>query len=149
MADIKDFFSSSNGNQNVTSLAYLLLMANVLGLAVFLDGKKSELLTLPQRPEQKIQQSKQFTDSSPVVFDNKKIDPAVEGKTAQIKKTKIQEKSEREDTVFEQVEQTTEQEDKEIAQLKDNIIDFKGAVALRTQETKQSLKPLIWNFPKK
>ena len=34
----KDFFKL--GNQTTASMAYLLLMANVLGLAIFIDGKK-------------------------------------------------------------------------------------------------------------
>lgn len=40
MADIRDYFSGS-GNKTTVSMAYMLLLANVLGLAVFFDNKKS------------------------------------------------------------------------------------------------------------
>lgn len=146
MADMKDIFSGS-GNQTTASMAYLLLMANVLGLAIFIDGKKGvhsfskESGYKNNRTKQTIEQVSTIGEKSIVSEIADQNEPTTEDNT--------KESSEKNHVMFNQNQQTVEQSNEEIPKFRDNIIDFKEAVALRTQETKQPLKPLIWNFPKK
>lgn len=61
----------------------------------------------------------------------------------------VKNKSGENDTEFEQIDLAFKQKNIEISELRDNIINFKEAVALRNKEIKQPLKPLIWSFPEK
>lgn len=146
MANMKDFFSDS-GNQTTASMAYLLLMANVLGIAIFIDGKKSLQSPVRERKNKKLQMTQTVKPVSPI--DDKHIVSEIPDEIMRTTEEIIEEKSEENQVVFDQVEQIAKQNNKEVPKLRDNIIDFKEAVASRTQETKQPLKPLIWHFPKK
>lgn len=145
MADIKDFFSGS-GNQTTASMAYLLLMANVLGLAIFIDGKKGihSSVKEPSNKDNPIKQS-----MKPVLTTCNKGITDIADEIEQTLDENIEDKPKKNDAVFEQIEQTAKQNSEEMPRKRDNIIDFKEAVALRTQETKPPLKPLIWKFPEK
>ena len=58
-------------------------------------------------------------------------------------KAKVQEKI----TETNQVEATAEIDNKKQIHTKDNIIDFKEAVASKGKGKKQVLEPLVWRFP--
>lgn len=146
MADIRDFFSSS-GNQTTASMAYLLLMANVLGLAIFIDGKNG-IQQLAEKPRKRDYQMKQTL--KPVSSKSNKdiILEIADANELTIDKN-VKNKSGENDTEFEQIDLAFKQKNIEISELRDNIINFKEAVALRNKEIKQPLKPLIWSFPEK
>lgn len=133
MADIRDFISGS-GKESTVPLAYLLLMANVLGLAVFIDGK----------PKQKNKMIKPYASIVPETTSNTEIISDANNIIEETLEEKKAEKPKGKDIVQEPV---IEQEMQIKHKNKNNVIDFKQAVALKTHDIKQPLKPLIWHFP--
>lgn len=119
MADIKDILSSS-GTKNTVSLVYLLLMANVLGLAVFMDNRNNKV-SVSQASEQKVKANQVIQSDKEIVAEHET-------------------KSELSNLTI---------DNKEKPENKANVINFKEAVAFKTKDSKLRLKPLIWNFPQK
>lgn len=152
MAEIRDFFSPI-GKGSSASMAYLLLMANLLGLVVYLDSKQGK--AYPQKSEG---ETKKKTLAVEDKGTNETIKLAPVEDTAANLDTKDQNEKPLEDNMEkaktrekpienEEVE-TISKNKKEEVKTKDNIIDFKEVVATRTQETKKTLEPLVWRFPK-
>ncbi|HHX23218.1 MAG TPA: hypothetical protein GX723_04275 [Thermoanaerobacterales bacterium] len=133
MANIKDFISSSS-NENIISLTYLLLMANVLGLAIFIESnpKQKKHFTKPSA-ETVIPVNKEDTLS-----DDKSIDKALEDNDL-----------EKAESLNDSLETAKNPAIDIKPRNKDNVISFKEAMVLKSQENKPPLKPLKWNFPNK
>ncbi|NLZ53222.1 MAG: hypothetical protein GX892_08755 [Thermoanaerobacteraceae bacterium] len=162
MADIRDFFSRL-GNESTASMAYLLLMANVLGLAAYFEGKKNVKSFAP-KPENTFQKDT-LTATTALPTSNEKatnqiVEPASstdDKKTIQNVTDKIEqnladniekEKAQKKHIEPNQVEATIAKNKEEQTKTRDNIINFKEAVASRAHEPKKPLEPLVWRFPK-
>ncbi|HQA59731.1 MAG: hypothetical protein WBJ82_03120 [Tepidanaerobacteraceae bacterium] len=159
MAKIGDYFQSMDNDGSTMSIAYLLLMANVLGIAVYLDCKKKakaytreaekdmdeETLppgsTLIKKGKSTTQIDKQLS------FDNEKVTELASDNGQNLEKKADKAKVQEKITETNQVEATAEIDNKKQIHTKDNIIDFKEAVASKGKGKKQVLEPLVWRFP--
>jgi len=146
MADIRDFFSRFE-NESTASMAYLLLMANILGLVVYLDSRKTESVIHNQALTTNDKATIQSTEPqglSEIKAASNVADHKQQAKDFSTEEAKFPKK------IIEttQAETITLKNKKEQLKTADNVIDFKEAVATRTQEQKEPLKPLVWKFPK-
>jgi len=157
MAKIGDFFHFMGQDESTVPLAYLLLMANVLGLAVYFDSKKKTKTcmqeTLPQNlaVDKKDQTASQITiqsnsgdDKSAMVSqvpDN--IDQSLDEMIDKVDEKKIQ----KDDSETNQWESTDKKSNKEQLNTRGNVIDFKELAAAKGRESKRPLEPLVWRFP--
>ncbi|HHY41864.1 MAG TPA: hypothetical protein GX514_03325 [Thermoanaerobacterales bacterium] len=148
MADIRDFFSRM-GNESTASVAYLLLMANILGLVVCLESRKTENVI----QKESLTSNDKATTQAVKPQDLSKAETFL--KVMDKNKHKLEDTNVAEEakTVNKSIEtprvDTIESKNKtEPTKSTDKIIDFKEAVATRIQEAKEPLKPLVWKFPK-
>ena len=163
MAKRGDFFHIMEENgESAVHLAYLLIMANVLGLAVFLDNSKKKTKTFTGVKEDLT--VKQAASSSMKVEDKAKTDQVekvpiqiqvqkdadvqVTNTIEQNAKDGISEEKAQESVKAGHVQSTTEKKVKEQSN-KDNIIELKEVMASKGRESKRHLEPLVWRFPKK
>jgi len=162
MAKIGDFFPIMGYNESTASIVYLLLMANVLGLAVYFDGKKN-VKTCVREPKNEIQKesltssltfptddntTNQTTNTASFVNDNETISNVTNNIEQNSEDTLDKEEPQKKRVETNQVESISIKNNKEQLKTRDNIIDFKEAVASKVKETKQPLEPLVWRFPR-
>jgi len=161
MAEVRDFFSRL-GKESTASIAYLLLMANVLGIAVYFDGKKN-VKTCTREPKNAIQKetltpsltfatndktTNQTAKPASIVNDKETISNVTNNIEQNLEDTIDKEQPQKKRVETNQVESISTKNNKEQLKTRDNIIDFKEVVASKVKETKQPLEPLVWRFPR-
>ncbi|NLU09991.1 MAG: hypothetical protein GXW90_03425 [Tepidanaerobacter acetatoxydans] len=151
MGDVKNF-SPGYEDEITTPVIYLLLMANVLGLVVFLDDKMSKHTSIKKngyKNHPRNHAMKQIVKTLPTIYD-KNIMSELTTENELTSDDNIPDKKDKDknkDVVLEQIEQTIEQIDKEIPKHRDYIIRFKETTDYNKQVAKQPLEPLVWHFP--
>ncbi len=156
MGDVKNF-SPGYEDEITTPVIYLLLMANVLGLVVFLDDKMSKHASIKKNGYKNYPRNhpmEQIVKPVPTISDKSVMSELnIENKSTSDDNIKeISDKKDKDKNKYmalEQIEQTVKQTDKEIPKHRDNIIRFKETTDHNKQMVKQPLEPLIWHFPTK
>ena len=162
MSNLKDLIDYPE-KSNRLSLAYFLLLANILGMTILLGQKRSYSPSLTEKNET-TKLTDEISSQDEKRENNEKHQPQ-----SQLDKNKEQEKNELHATsnvaaellskaiIDEAKSDIVVREDKAAHQSapgktdtdhKDNVINFKTAATERkVQEKKEPLKPLVWNFP--
>lgn len=130
--DVKDLIINPR-RQNKETLAYTLLLTNVLGLTIFLEGSNILNGVLRSKASRDHEVAKEL-ESKGIIKE-----PLQEDLTAA--PVRQMENAAQPTEVREPLSQKTEG-------FKDNVIDFREA-ALRAQSHKEHNKPLVWLFPNK
>lgn len=135
MSDIKDFITGPSSN-SATSIIYIMLMANVLGLAVYMGNKRDAIFSSDTIVE-KAEENKKTIDNDTIGEEKVEIEKTTKGEESQITTAAV-ESSNTEDEMDANLER----------EMDNKVIDFSEIVLLKKTEKKQPLKPLIWRFPK-
>jgi len=163
MANTGDFFRVLDNGESTMPLAYLLLMANILGLAVYLDSKKKTKTCIKEAEnkleketptpiseihtnEKTISNIKKSTSLEEIqdTFSNVTLD-----RVTNLESTIDEKKSLKGSLEVISNRLLSEKPEKEEPKARDKIIDFKDAVASKGKEAKRTLEPLVWRFPAK
>ncbi|WP_422444593.1 hypothetical protein [Thermoanaerobacterium sp. DL9XJH110] len=161
MSCIKDLIINPDG-QSRASLAYLLLLANVLGVAIFLEGNKSTIsrVAAERGPDNAgVKSTGGYT--APQDFDETSMGnvASINAGNAEVVDNKGEPghpelKSDVLSLVHGagRVEKDTksnhEDEHSKRERFKEKVIDFKEAASERkNQDTREPLKTLVWRFP--
>lgn len=160
MSNLKDLIDYPEKSNRLT-IVYLLLLANILGMTVFLGQKRDNsvtennkdfrLTTNQEKNGENIEEKKNVQgdvkDGMCLTNDNKQREVPVE-KTDSLLTTLPE--TPKSNTVINNAQDDAPQLTlkEQHATHKDNVIDFNTISAERkVQEKKEPLKPLVWNFP--
>lgn len=162
MSCIKDLIINPDG-QSRASLAYLLLLANVLGVAIFLEGNKSVIsrastekstgnMPVKHAIENIAPQDFDETSMSNFVSNNAGNAEVVNNKEEpghpELKSDVFSFKVHDAGRVEEDTELNHDDEHSKRERFKEKVIDFKEVASERkNQETREPLKTLVWRFP--
>ena len=133
MADIKDMILNPQ-RQTKATLAYTLLMANVLGLTIFLDGSGilNRVLKGSQDSEAAKKTASEMGSKEEILGKGLEKDMTRTLKTMEVSPSEV-----------------PIPENPKAERSRGNVIDFREAAALRSLESLEERKALVWHFPKK